>query len=374
MLLKVYSQQKDIVIGMPLNCREEQDEQNVIGNYVNMIPVRSCLENKDTLETLCKNLQRTIISAISRSFPFPLLVRELDIPYDAGHKPLFQIAFMYQDWMDTNPLNLHAFQYVEGIHQEGEYELVLEVIEPANESQNYILNWKYDANLFEEETISRINEHYLHLINEFLSDPTQQMVDVSVMSEAEMDIVLKQWNDTSSEYPREMCIHELFREKTKQVPMKTALIYDDVHLTYEELDVRSDKLASYLKHCGVGHNQMVGIFMDRSAELVVSMLGILKSGAYVPIDPEFPNERVAHILSDSEVKIVLTRSSWSTNIQSIMDNLNSDSNERKVVFIDQYDPEELNNPKEIVGRGPYWERPSGICYLYIWKYRKAQRG
>ncbi|ASB52640.1 MULTISPECIES: non-ribosomal peptide synthetase [Bacillus amyloliquefaciens group] len=371
MLLKVYSQQKDIVIGMPLNCREEQDEQNVIGNYVNMIPIRSCLENKDTLETLCKNLQRTIISAISRSFPFPLLVRELDIPYDAGHKPLFQIAFMYQDWMDTNPLNLHAFQYVEGIHQEGEYELVLEVIEPANESQNYILNWKYDANLFEEETISRINEHYLHLINEFLSDPTQQMVDVSVMSEAEMDIVLKQWNDTSSEYPREMCIHELFREKTKQVPMKTALIYDDVHLTYEELDVRSDKLASYLKHCGVGHNQMVGIFMDRSAELVVSMLGILKSGAaYVPIDPEFPNERVAHILSDSEVKIVLTRSSWSTNIQSIMDNLNSDSNERKVVFIDQYDPEELNNPKEIVGG----EDPTGSDHLAYVIYTSGSTG
>ncbi|MFK4467822.1 amino acid adenylation domain-containing protein [Bacillus sp. RC252] len=371
MLLKVYSKQKDIVIGMPLNCREEEDEQNVIGNYVNMIPIRSRLEKRDTLESLCKNLQRTIISAVSRSYPFPLLVRELGIPYDVGYTPLFQIVFMYQDWMDTDSLNTHAFQYVDGIHQEGEYELVLEVIEPANENKNYILNWKYDADLYDEETISRINKHYLQLINQFLRDPAQRIDDVSVMSEVELEIVLNQWNDTSSEYPREMCVHELFREKAQEVPMETALVYDDFHLTYEELDTRSDKLASYLKHCGVGRNQMVAIFMDRSVELVISMLGILKSGAaYVPIDPGFPNERVAHILSDSDVRIVLTRSSLSTNIQSIMDNLDNDSNEHRVLSIDQYDAEELKKSKEIM-RG---EESTGSDHLAYVIYTSGSTG
>ncbi|AYK07546.1 non-ribosomal peptide synthetase [Brevibacillus laterosporus] len=341
-LLYVHTQQRDIVVGMPINCRDGQLYENVIGNFVNMIPVRTCINDQDNLDTLCKNLQRTVINGVSNSYPFPLLIRKLGLTADSGSAPLFQIAYMYQDWADTESVGIHSFQYVEGIHQEGEYELVLEVIEPSNPDKNYALNWKYNDELFDEETISCLSSHFLQLLNTFISNPAQPVNAVSVMSTAEADRVLNQWNDTKTDYPREMCVHQLFMRKAKEVPHATALVYDDTHVSYAELDERSNKLASYLQQLGVGPNNLVAVYVDRSVELVVLLLGVLKSGAaYVPLDPEYPDERVAHILSDSGAKIVLTRSSFATKLKRIVGDLDV-TTKPLITTIDEEAPQEVS--------------------------------
>ncbi|WP_139488133.1 non-ribosomal peptide synthetase [Brevibacillus dissolubilis] len=354
-LLHVYSQQRDIVVGMPVNGREEQMDEHVIGNFVNMVPVRARIDDQERLDAFCKNLQRTVIRAVSNSYPFPLLVRELGIPTDAGGAPLFSIAYMYQDWIDAESTESKTFTYVEGIHQEGEYELVLEVLEPSRQDQSYTLNWKYNADLYDAESISRLNGHYLNLIHSLIECPDQRMDAVSVMSAAEAELVLHTWNDTATDYPREKGVHELFISKAQEVPEATALIYGNTEVTYAELNDRSDALAAGLQRLGVGPNQFVAIYMDRSIELVVGLLGILKAGAaYIPLDPEYPEERVIHILSDSGAGIILTRSSLVANLQSVIGNLDSDSASVKpaVIEIDEYaaqnNNQAANMPKPMV--------------------------
>lgn len=335
-LLYVYSERRDIVIGMPLNCREEQLYDNVIGNFVNMIPIRTHINDQDNLDTLCKNLQRTAISAVSNSYPFPFLIRELGIPTDAGCAPLFQIAYMYQDWVDAEAEGFHSFQYVEGIHQEGEYDLVLEVIKPSRKDKSYILNWKYNNELYDTETIRTLNGHYLNLLHTFNCDPAQRVDAVSVMFGAESDRVLNQWNDNKTEYPREMSVHQLFRRKAQEVPNATALVCSDARVTYAELNERSDALAAYLQRLGIGRNKLVAIYMDRSAELVVMLLGVLKAGAaYVPLDPEYPDEWIVHILSDSGAEVVLTRASFVARLNLIVGNLDGTSDKPLVMAIDR---------------------------------------
>ncbi|MCP5002452.1 MAG: amino acid adenylation domain-containing protein, partial [Planctomycetes bacterium] len=196
-------------------------------------------------------------------------------------------------------------EFVEDIRQEGEYEIVLEVMERKN---GFILNWKYNPELFDESTIKRMLGHYTKLIEDVITEPDMKLDDYSLISEEEQRILRFDWNNTRSDYPKHQCVHELFEFQALKSPQAVAVVYDDQSLTYEQLNHKSAVLADYLQVQGVAINDLVAICVERSLDMVIGLLGILRAGgAYVPLDPEYPTERLKYCLRDSQAKVILTQ-------------------------------------------------------------------
>ncbi len=260
-------------------------------------------------------LQACMADCLDHSvYPFPTLVRELRIPRVAGVAPVFQVAFTYQNNLDVAGFGELVASHgetlrlepVAGLNQEGEYELALDVFE---DDGGFLLNLKYAPELFDEATIERMMGHYVALAEAVIARPSAALGDYTLLTEAERDQVVRWWNATKADYPDHLCVHELFAEQARRTPEAVAVRFGDGALSYRELERRSSVLAEYLRQRGVGPDRLVGICVDRSLDMVVGLLAILKAGgAYVPLDPGHPRERLAHILSDSGVSLLLTQS------------------------------------------------------------------
>jgi non-ribosomal peptide synthetase component F len=158
----------------------------------------------------------------------------------------------------------------------------------------------YSTDLFDAATITRMLGHFQTLLEGIVANPEQRLADLPILSEAERHQLLVEWNTTQTDYPKNQCIHQLFEAQVEQTPDATALVFEDKHITYRELNIRSNKLAHYLQKQGVGAEVLVGLCVERSPEMVVGMLGILKAGgAYVPLDPSYPPERLSFMLEDA---------------------------------------------------------------------------
>ncbi len=305
-LLYKYTDQSDIIVGMPVNGRNQERFNQVIGFLINMVPMRSYISSKESFVAFLNQLQKTIVNGMAHNYPFSALVRELNLSAVAGSAPVFQVAFVYQDFFEGIDGHKLPIRFVEGIHQEGEYEIVLEVIE---QKDNFALHWKYNPELFDENTIVRMVSHYTKLIEDVMMQPALSLAEYSLLSDAEKKVLLLDRNNTRADYPKDKCVHELFEEQAKKTPQAIALLYEDQFLTYEALDQKSTALAKYLQGQGVQPNELVAIFVDRSLDMLVGLLGILKAGgAYVPLDPEYPEKRLGYILKDSRANIIVTQS------------------------------------------------------------------
>ena len=317
LLLCKYTDQRDVIVGMPVNQRHAARFQQMIGFLINMVPIRSELSSQDSFLEFLGKLQKTMVNSMARSYPFSALVRALNLSAEAQSAPLFQVAFEYQDFFQELGSQAPAFQFVEGIHQEGEYELVLEVME---QKDGFGLNWKYNPELFDEATIARMMAHYTRLIEAVLKQPNELLDGYSLLSKTEQKTLLEDWNETQADYPRDKCVHELFAEQAKQRPQAIAVVYQEQSLTYQALDKKSSVLARHLQNQGLKANQLVAICVPRSLDMLVGLLGILKAGgAYVPLDPEYPSERLAYILKDSQAKLILTHSQVKEKVFSLLD-------------------------------------------------------
>ena len=191
---------------------------------------------------------------------------------------------------------------VEGVISK--FDLTLNVVE---EDSGLSCRFEYNTDLFDGLTIERLSVHFEQLLRGLVADPSSRISEVAMLTQAERIQQLVEWNDTSVDYPSERCIHELFEAQVKCNPDAVALVYAGSVLTYGELNARSNQLAHYLLGRGVVADGLVGICMDRSLEMVIGILGVLKSGSgYVPIDPGYPSSRIGYMLSDSGVGLVLT--------------------------------------------------------------------
>jgi non-ribosomal peptide synthetase component F len=165
----------------------------------------------------------------------------------------------------------------------------------------------YNTDLFDDATIARLIGHYETLLESIVADPDQRISHVQILTETERKQLLIDWNDTSSNYPRNRCVHQLFEQQVEQSPDAVAVVYEDEQLTYRQLNTRANQLAHYLKSFGVGPEVLVGICLERSLEMIIALMGILKAGgAYVPLDPEYPQERLAFMLVDTQTPVLLT--------------------------------------------------------------------
>src|SRR4028119_825011 len=317
-LLYRYTGQEDIPVGSPMAGRWSREEfQGIVGYFTNAVVCRANLAGNPTFKELIAQVSRTVSEAREhQDYPFPLLVKELSPDRDLSCHPVFQVSLTSQKhrWYDQaqkSPLKqektlLVMSPYLIEGHQRGAaLDLNLAIIEAGSSFQ---LCWQYNTDLFDISTVHRMASSYQTLLKSILTNPEERVSALPLLTQAERHQLLVEWNDTKVEYPFDKCIHQLFEEQVERWPDSEAVLFEDKQLTYRELNQRANCLAHHLRTLGVGPEVLVGICVERSLEMVVGLLGILKAGgAYVPLDSAYPPERLAFMLEDSQVGVLLTQ-------------------------------------------------------------------
>ncbi|MDF5727929.1 MAG: amino acid adenylation domain-containing protein [Rhizonema sp. PD38] len=305
-LLSHYSGQEDILIGSPVANRNRREIEALIGFFVNTLVLRTNCKGNPTFKELLNHVREMALGAYAhQDLPFEMLVEELQPQRSLSHTPLFQVMFVLQN-TPMSALELPGLILSPLLNESrtAKYDLTLSMTETA---QGLVGNLEYNTDLFDPSTISRMAGHLQTLLCGIVANPQQRLSELPLLTQAEK-MLQAEWNDTLVDYPQDKCIHDLFEEQVARTPDAVAVVFEDQQLTYQQLNGRANQLAHYLRSLGVSADVLVGICLERSLEMVVGLLGILKAGgAYVPLDPEYPQKRLAFILEDAQVPVLLTQ-------------------------------------------------------------------
>ncbi|MDR4495603.1 MAG: amino acid adenylation domain-containing protein [Nitrospirales bacterium] len=306
-LLARYTGQTDIVVGSPIANRQRTEVEELVGFFVNTLVMRTDLSGDPTIREVLARVREVALGAYDhQDLPFERLVEELHPTRDPSHNPLFQILFAVQN----APVQECTFPG-----------LTIQPFGPRTQTTRFDLEchietgtkglkvtFIYNTDLFATDTIKRLGQYFERVVTMMAAAPTQRLSQVSLLSEAERQQVLVEWNDTRREYAQDVCMHALFEAQAAGTPEAVALVFEDQQLTFAELNARANQVAHFLQRHGVGPEVRVGVCLDRSPEMVVALLGILKAGgAYVPLDPSYPQERLAFIRQDAQITVLLTQ-------------------------------------------------------------------
>ena len=307
-LLHRYSGADDIVVGTPISGRQRSELEGVIGFFLNTLAIRTDLSgNPGFRELVGRVRERTLQAFAHQDLPFEKLVEELQPARNMSHAPVFQVLFVFNRRTGSGEgfgdLQLQSTAFTTStVKFDLEFTL-------AELDEGLAAHIRYNTDLFERGTMERMLDHLRVLLEGIVADPAQPVGQLPMLTEAERHQQLVEWNATALAYPADLTMHGLFEAQAAAHPDAVALWCDGVELSYGELDRRANKLARHLRDLGAGPETLVGVCVERRPEMIVGMLGILKSGAaYVPIDPEYPAERVAFMLADSEAPLLLTQS------------------------------------------------------------------
>jgi amino acid adenylation domain-containing protein len=306
-LLSRYSQQEDIVIGSPIANRNRSEIEPLIGFFVNTLVLRIGLDGNPSFTDLLQRVRQITLEAHAyQDVPFEQLVEELQPQRNLSHSPLFQVMFVLQNTpMGKLELPGLLLTPLETENTTAKFDLTLSIAETDSE---LIGSWEYNSDLFDVATITRMAGTFQTLLEKIVANPAQRVAELPLLNSAERHQLLVQWNNTQVKYPHTQCFHHLFENITESMRNRVAVMFADQHLTYQKLNDRANQLAHYLQSLGVGPEGLVALCMERSLEMMVGLLGILKAGgAYVPLDPQLPQERLAYMVSDAQVSIVLTQ-------------------------------------------------------------------
>ncbi|MCC3418010.1 MAG: amino acid adenylation domain-containing protein, partial [Microcoleus sp. PH2017_07_MST_O_A] len=302
-LLYRYTGQTDIPVGTVANLRNRQELEGMIGYFLNTLVVRTDLSGNPTFKELLARVREVTIGAYThQELPFQKLVEEIQPERNLSYNPLFQVVFVLEPPLaEMDGWRISQLDIDTGT---AKFDLNLELDERPS---GIIGRIEYNTDLFEASTISRTIGHFQTLLEGIVSNPEQKISELPLLTEWERQQLVA-WNNTATDYPQNACIHQLFEEQVERSPDAIALVFEDQQLTYKELNQRANQLAHYLGKLGVTAEIMVGICVERSLEMVVGLLGILKAGgAYVPLDPAYPPERLALMLEDAQVPVLLTQ-------------------------------------------------------------------
>ncbi len=306
-----YAGQDQVIVGTPIANRNRVDIENLIGFFVNTLVLRSDLSGNPRFHQFLKQIREVTLGAFAhQDVPFEKLVEELQPERDMSRTPLFQVMFSLQN-SPLPPLKLSqvTMTLLQDDSTTSQFDLTLDITE-RGEGMDCLL--EYSTEVFDHSTALRILNHFTNLLESIVVSPHQRVRELPLLTNAEREQILVEWNRTAGSHER--CIHELFEEQAEQRPDSPALIFGGERVTYAELNQRANQLARYLKELGVGPESRVGILLERSVEMAVALLGILKAGGgYVAFDPSYPAERLRYMLEDSGVTLLLTQQNLMTS-------------------------------------------------------------
>ncbi len=306
LLLSKHSNESDIVVGTPVANRMQAELQPLIGLFVNTLILRTnCAGNPVFLDYLKQVKDVNLEAQANQDIPFEFLVEKINPLRSESYSPLFQVLFS----MNTNEksdLELNGIQLssLENEQSTVKYELALSAAESETGLE---FSFEYRLDLFDESFIKTLAEHYLSLLTAIAEQPYSKVSQLPILSPKEVIFLTREINKTNIEYPPEQPLHILFEEQVENTPNAVALISDDIEVSFAELNRRANQLAHYLGANGVGRETLVGVCLERTPDLAVTILAIFKvGGAYVALDPDYPQARLQYMLEDTQLKLIIT--------------------------------------------------------------------
>ncbi|MGA7732187.1 MAG: amino acid adenylation domain-containing protein [Chloroflexia bacterium] len=306
-LLYRYTGQPDIVTGVPIANRTRTEVEGLIGFFANTLVLRTNLSGTLNFHDLLGRVRAVSLGAYAhQDLPFEKLVEELQPERNLSYNPLFQVMFGFEN--TPRSLRERSGLVFEPALFDGGTSIVDLSITIMDTPQGMQAQAEYSTDLFDASTIARLLGHYLTLLEAVTENPGVAISHLPMLSQDERHTLLAGGNSTHRDYPRDKWMHQLFAEQARRTPGKTALVFGEEQLTYRQLDERANRLAHYLRGLGVGPETLVGICVERSVDMLVSVLGVLKAGgAYVPLDATYPKERLAHMVRNSQAKVLITQ-------------------------------------------------------------------
>jgi amino acid adenylation domain-containing protein len=305
-LLYRYTGEEDIITGSAIANRDFVDIERLMGFFLNTLPLRTDLSGDPSFRAFLRQVRETTLEAYAhQNVPFEHLVEELRPPRDPSHAPLFQVMFILQNApVPAQGQRDLEVQFLRVDNGTSKFDLTLSLTEQP-EGLRAVAEYKTD--LFDERTIQRLLGHYQTLLESIVANPDCPISALPLLTDAERRELMA-WNDAPMSLSQPGCIHQLFEAQAERAPNATALVYENDHLSYRELNRRANQLAHYLRALGVQPEDRIGICVERSVELIVAVLGVLKAGAaYTPLDPALPIERQRFILDDTGAVVLLTQ-------------------------------------------------------------------
>jgi amino acid adenylation domain-containing protein len=307
-LLSRLSGQGDIVVGIPTAGQSLLEDAVLVGHCVNFIPLRGKPAAGSTAAQFLAQMKQTVLAGYEhQNYTYGRLVRKLQIPRDPSRLPLTEVQFNHERFGGDKPFD--------GLQAEADpnpksfvnFDIFLNVVESKD---GLMLDCDYNTGLFDQATIARWLNHYETLLLGMVENADQSLARLPLLNESDRHQLAVDWNQTAADYPRHLCVHQLFEAQVRKTPDAIAAAFESEQLTYGELDRRANQLANYLRSTGVKPGVMVGVFVERSLDMIVALLGVMKAGgSYVPMDPTYPAERLSFVLNDASVPVLLTQES-----------------------------------------------------------------
>jgi amino acid adenylation domain-containing protein len=308
LLLFRYTRQNDLIVGSASSGRGRSEVEGLIGLFINNLVLRISLEDDPTVTQLIDRVRETAQGAFgNENVPLERLVEAVQPHRDAGRAPLFQTMFVYQNRVSSLPDLQHLkSEVILSDTGTARYDLT---VEAAEWNDKILLTWEYSTDSFDGSTIERFQRHYRTLLENMMDNPLQAVSAVPLLSREErLQLVVSA--AAEADYPRDLCVHQWIEKQCALTPDAIAIAFQGQTLTYKRLDQRSNHLARHLKSLGVGPEVLVGVLLERSIDMVVAPLAVLKAGGgYIPLDPSYPKDRLAFMLEDSGAAVLITQES-----------------------------------------------------------------
>jgi amino acid adenylation domain-containing protein len=348
-MLYRYSRQTDLLVGTPVRGRTLPETENLLGFFVNTLVLRTGLADDPGFFDLLRRVRATVLDAFShQDMPFELLVQELQVRRDPSRTPIFQAFFTYQD-VSKRVQEIGNLRYSQ-IHVHAPVAPTDMYLWVKETGQGLVGGIDYATDLFDRTTIVRFLKQFRHLLGVVCKDARQPISRLSILPEAERRAILDV-NPGAAPFPSELGLHQLFEQSARRSPHRIAITCGDESLSYAELDARAGRLAGQLAALGAGPGTLVGVFVERSLDMLVAILGVLKAGAaYVPLDPSFPRERLSFMAKDAGLIALITQRTLQAKLPT---------HEARVLLLDELPAQELG---PISGVGAAGEQPAYVIY------------
>lgn len=369
-LLHRYSGQSDLLVGSAIAGRTHPELAGLMGYFVNPVGIRTNFSEDPSFTALLEQVRRTVLDALDhQDFPPALLAERLHVPHrDASRPPLFETTFIYEKAHIESVRGLNSFALgipgtrieMDGLtlesmallHQPSQFDLTLMMAETGDELSSAFI---FNPDLFDADTIQRMLGQFRTLLQNIVADPYQPVSTYPLLSESERQQTLIDWNQTQADYPRDLCIYDLIQQQVMRTPDAVAVQFEDKSLTYQQLDKRVDQVAEVLGSQGIKAGTLVGIFVNRSMEMLIGLLGVLKAGgAYLPLDPSFPSERLAFMLADSDASFILTLSSLVSELPD---------NNAQIICIDDLSQDKSSTKTKRSKKTRVIAKPDDLAYI-----------